>query len=494
MAPLGPIDTRHLFLEERAALLALLAGLADEEWHRPTVCTGWTVHDLVLYLLAVDVQNLSAGRDRFIGPPDQPPPDDLSDWDTLVAYINGRNVSWVEATRRISPRLARELLHLTGELMDAFLATVDLDTAGIPVSWVGPDPAPAWLHCAREYTERWVHQQQIRDAVGRPGFTEPRSFAPVLDAFARALPHALRAATAPPGTAVRLIVTGAAGGTWTTVREGERWTLDDDHTRPAAATVTGDRRSSPQQRDDPERETGETAHQGNRALVRAVAQAHRQPGNGADHQSDPDDDPHPPRRGAGHQQGDRTRHDPDRARKPGRPGRRPGATGHEFPETGRDQTRRHQDRQGGERAERCQRQCAAGDDRGGADRETERAGRSPSARLHGTLPDSGGEPDRARAFDASHSRERVAKRQFPNFRSGHVCTWSEAPTVEKRTALAEVCLCRGITQICAEFTLGSGILHRPPDLPRASRRGGAAGVPVPALRGGVRNREGVMWM
>lgn len=26
-----------------------------------------------------------------------------------------------------------------------------------------------WLDAAREYTEFWVHQQQIRDATGRPG-------------------------------------------------------------------------------------------------------------------------------------------------------------------------------------------------------------------------------------------------------------------------------------------------------------------------------------
>ena len=53
---------------------------------------------------------------------------------------------------------------------------------------------------AREFTERWVHQQQIRDAVGKPGLTERRWLHPVLDAFARALPHALRDHAAPGGT------------------------------------------------------------------------------------------------------------------------------------------------------------------------------------------------------------------------------------------------------------------------------------------------------
>jgi hypothetical protein len=45
---------------------------------------------------------------------------------------------------------------------------LDLDALGEPVSWAGPDPAPLWLDCARDFTEYWVHQQQIRDATGRP--------------------------------------------------------------------------------------------------------------------------------------------------------------------------------------------------------------------------------------------------------------------------------------------------------------------------------------
>jgi uncharacterized protein (TIGR03083 family) len=234
------IDVRDLFPPERVALLDLLGNLTDEEWFLPTACTGWTVHDLSLHLLAVDVQNISGGRDRFAGPPDLPPTGDLADWDTLVTYINRRNAIWVEATRRISPRLVCELLAFTGRQFDAFLATVDMDALTIPVSWADPKPAPTWFHIAREYTERWVHQQQIRDAVDRPGFTEPRYFAPVLDTFARALPHALRDTRATSGTTVRLLIAGPAGGAWTALRTDDRWQLAVDRASPATATVTID--------------------------------------------------------------------------------------------------------------------------------------------------------------------------------------------------------------------------------------------------------------
>src|SRR5215510_10267842 len=89
-----------------------------------------------------------------------------------------------------------------------------LDAAGSPVWWAGPGPAPVWLDVAREYTERWVHQQQIRDATGRPGLDGPRHVGPVIASFVHALPRSLAGADAAPGTTVDLEVTGPGGGTW----------------------------------------------------------------------------------------------------------------------------------------------------------------------------------------------------------------------------------------------------------------------------------------
>lgn len=37
------------------------------------------------------------------------------------------------------------------------------------VSWASDGPVPLWFDMARELTERWVHQMQIREAVGRVG-------------------------------------------------------------------------------------------------------------------------------------------------------------------------------------------------------------------------------------------------------------------------------------------------------------------------------------
>ena len=237
---LPPIDVIELFPEERAALLAVLEELSAEEWQLPTVCPGWSVADVALHILWTDVSYLSRHRDGYYGPPGGPELD-LDDWETLVAFINGLNDAWIRGARRMSPRLAITFLRAAGEEIAAFQRTrSDLFAPGIPVGWAGSGPAPVWLDVAREFTERWVHQQHIRDATGRLGLTERRYFHPVLDAFARALPRALRERTTREGARVRLVIEGEAGGSWTALRQEDAWSLDDDADAPAAATVTMD--------------------------------------------------------------------------------------------------------------------------------------------------------------------------------------------------------------------------------------------------------------
>jgi uncharacterized protein (TIGR03083 family) len=236
--PPPSIDVRDLFPAERQALLQLLSGLTDDQWATPTVCPGWTVKDVALHVLGVDLGNLSVQRDGFIDASTAGPRGD--EWEALVAFVADLNETWVRAARRLSPRLLCELLAVTGEMIAAYVGTLDLLATGHPVSWAGPYPAPVWLHVAREYTERWVHQQQIRDALALPGFDDPQYIAPVLAAFVHALPHTLRHSGAAPGTRVRLTISGPAGGSWVALRTENRWALGQDDEGPATATVMVD--------------------------------------------------------------------------------------------------------------------------------------------------------------------------------------------------------------------------------------------------------------
>jgi uncharacterized protein (TIGR03083 family) len=230
--PLPPIATVHLFPEERAALLAFLESLSEDQWQIEDVYPDWSLKDVVSHLLSDDLGRLSRGRDghsaalfEFTSP--ETFESDLLEW------INHQNNAWVEATRRLSPRLLNDLLRWTGQQTQTYWQSLDVDALGEPVSWAGPDPAPVWLDVAREFTERWLHQQHIREAANAPLLYEERIFVPVLDTFARAIPHTYRHVTAPDGTMVRLTLAGAGATgqsplSYDVVRADDRWQLVAD--------------------------------------------------------------------------------------------------------------------------------------------------------------------------------------------------------------------------------------------------------------------------
>src|ERR1700751_1376405 len=186
MKELGAILTRELFRPVRRELLSLLSGVSEEEWKLSTAAPQWNVKDVALHILGGDVGNLSRRRDGFSLTAD------LSSYQKLVAFINEINESWVAAGQRMSPRVLIDLTEHVGRQADKYFAGLDSHEMGGAVSWAGDGPMPVWFDVAREYTERWHHQQQIRDAAGRPGLYERRLFEPVLDKFVRGLPHTFR--------------------------------------------------------------------------------------------------------------------------------------------------------------------------------------------------------------------------------------------------------------------------------------------------------------
>jgi len=233
MDKVKPTLTGMLFAELRRELVSLLRGLSEEEWGRPTMAAKWNVKDVALHLLGVDVGNLSRRRDGFSLEAD------LSSYQKLVAFINEINASWVAAGQRMSAPVLIDLLDHVGRQVDEYFAGLDPFAMGEPVSWAGPDPMPLWFDVAREYTERWHHQQQIRDATGRAGLYVRRLFEPVMDTFVRALPWTFRDVEARQGTMVRLVVTDGLKKEWLLVRGAGKWDLFEGDIHSSARNTEG---------------------------------------------------------------------------------------------------------------------------------------------------------------------------------------------------------------------------------------------------------------
>lgn len=227
------VETAHLLPWIRRSLTGLLRTLGPAQWGAPTVCGDWSVGDIAAHLLGVELGNVSVRRDSaHVQGPDPEAQVPLGTW------LEEFNEQWVVASRRLSPRIVADLLDLSGIWFEDHVGALRGENMGPPVQWAGPAPAPVWMDIAREYTERWVHQQQIREVVGEEGLLEPVYVAPVIATFVHALPVALDDVDAREGTVVGFEVEGEAGGAWHLVRKSDDWDLQPGTHREARTKVT----------------------------------------------------------------------------------------------------------------------------------------------------------------------------------------------------------------------------------------------------------------
>ncbi|MBO0880101.1 MAG: maleylpyruvate isomerase N-terminal domain-containing protein [Mycobacterium sp.] len=221
-------DVRGPLTAQRGRLLRLLAALSDTQWAAATAAPQWSVKDIALHLLDADVRWLACNRDHdrtgIIPVP--------ADHEEFIRGLADRNQRWIDGARILSPRLITDLLRWSGEHLDAYLATIDL-TGSTSVYWAGE--APLWFDLAREFTERWVHYQQIREATQPARHDQDDKYLPlVLRTFIWGFPHQYQT-PAPVGTAIALEIPNI--GAWTLTRTTTGWSLGEGHAAGPAARL-----------------------------------------------------------------------------------------------------------------------------------------------------------------------------------------------------------------------------------------------------------------
>ncbi|MBG8554715.1 maleylpyruvate isomerase N-terminal domain-containing protein [Hymenobacter guriensis] len=232
-----PIQTVHLFPVLDEHLLALLRGLRPEQWELPTVAPRWRVRDVALHLLDGNLRALSMLRDGYFG---QAPA--VTDYAGIVQFLDGLNSSWVQAGQRLSPAVITWLLELSGPEYNQLLASLDPQApAAFSVAWAGELESRNWFHVARDYTEKWHHQQQIRQAVGEEqALLKAELYHPFLQTCLRAWPWHYRHVAAPEGTQLGLCITGEGGGDWHLRRQENAWQLEEYEATEPSARITLD--------------------------------------------------------------------------------------------------------------------------------------------------------------------------------------------------------------------------------------------------------------
>lgn len=189
------------FVEVWNDIADLTADLSEAEWDLPTDCPGWSVKDNVAHMIGTERMLLG----------DRAPEVETGGADYVRNDIGRANEQWVAGCRAMAGAEVRDaFLAVTARRLDALRA---LDADGWDREGFTPEgPGPYRKFMEIRVFDCWFHDQDIREAIGRPGFLE----GPVADLAIGRIPAGGlgfvvgKKAAAPPGTTVVFEVEGAA--------------------------------------------------------------------------------------------------------------------------------------------------------------------------------------------------------------------------------------------------------------------------------------------
>jgi uncharacterized protein (TIGR03083 family) len=194
------------------SIAGLCTTFSATEWKTPTDCPKWSVQDHLSHLLGTESRLL--GR--------QPPQHTPQEMQHVKNDIGKANEVWVDS-RRSWPgtKVLAEFQEVTGERLRVLRAMSDADFSQPTQTPVGPGTVRDFMQI--RIFDGWVHEQDMRRAVGRPGHLDGPVAEHSVGRIALALPFVVgKKAQAPNGATVVFAVTGPAGRTLSIGVDGGR--------------------------------------------------------------------------------------------------------------------------------------------------------------------------------------------------------------------------------------------------------------------------------
>ena len=177
------------------------ASLTAQEWKLPTDCPGWSVQD--------QLSHLTGSESRILG---RPAPDHTAQDLSHVKNESGeRNEVVVDWRRdRSGTEVLEEFREVTAERLKLLRSMSEDDFAAKTQTPIGPGT----VHLLVEIRifDAWIHLQDMRRALRRPGDMEGPVAEHAVGRCAMAMPFVVgRKAQAPDGATVVFEITGGAG-------------------------------------------------------------------------------------------------------------------------------------------------------------------------------------------------------------------------------------------------------------------------------------------
>jgi uncharacterized protein (TIGR03083 family) len=189
-----PVPAAHEVIEELIAtwrsIHELALSLGPEDWKLPTDLPGWSVQDLVSHMSSIEAMLLSRAEPEHEAPPAQHVRNPLGEWNEQRV---DRRRSWT------SRAVLEEFDSVTGERAGVLRTLSDEELGEIIASPLGVMPVGDFVRV--RLLDSWLHEQDIRRAVGVPETLETAAAARVLDMVLEWLPRAVAKAGVAEGEA-----------------------------------------------------------------------------------------------------------------------------------------------------------------------------------------------------------------------------------------------------------------------------------------------------
>ncbi|MCW2834685.1 MAG: maleylpyruvate isomerase family mycothiol-dependent enzyme [Nocardioides sp.] len=223
-----------LAAEEYSRFADTLVGLAEEDWQAPTSCPGWTIRDMAGHTLGMaelaaslpEMARQLTRASRAAKRSGKPQINELTDHQ-VRKHEQLSVPDLVDAVQRIGPKAVAGRRRRPA-LMRAMTITDDGPDGASPERWkVG------FLTDTILTRDPWMHRSDIAHALGRPmELTREHDGVVVADVVAEwALRH---------GQPYDLVLTGPAGGQWSSGASGEAIRLDaEQFCRTLSGRATG---------------------------------------------------------------------------------------------------------------------------------------------------------------------------------------------------------------------------------------------------------------
>lgn len=221
-----PSMTEQLDLMEQAwsSIDELVADVGPDDWDRPTDCPGWSVKDVL--------SHMAGGEDALLG---RPRPEVEVSGPHLRNEMGMRNEQQVEVRRaRTGSGVVDEWRAHTAERLDVMRSwgADDWDV----VTWAPPGEMPRRQALRFRIFDAWVHEQDMRRAVGRPGHMNGAVARYSYDMMTAVMPYVVgKKAAVPDGTTVVFDLSGGPARPFAIeMRGGRAEPADSIPTRPTA--------------------------------------------------------------------------------------------------------------------------------------------------------------------------------------------------------------------------------------------------------------------